>query len=29
VVSLLEIDIEIPTAVKHTQQMRRMAVHIS
>ncbi len=29
VVSLLEIDIEIPTAVKHTQQMRTTAVHIS
>ena len=29
VVSLLEIDIEIPTPVKHTQEMRTTAVHLA
>ena len=28
-VSLLEIDIEIPTPVKHTREMRTTAVHLS
>jgi cell division topological specificity factor len=29
VVSLLEIDIEIPTPVKHTQEMRTTSVHLA